>query len=68
MEVTTIGLDLGRDVFQVHGIAGDGTVVFNRSIRRRKLLKFFQNIPELRRVVRHIIGRVSRLQSVMMCA
>lgn len=32
MEVTTIGLDLGRDVFQVHGIAGDGTVVFNRSI------------------------------------
>ncbi|SMC14372.1 hypothetical protein ROA7745_04239 [Roseovarius aestuarii] len=35
MEVTTIGLDLGKDVFQAHGVTADGTVVFNRSIRRR---------------------------------
>ena len=45
MEVTTIGLDLGKDVFQVHGITADGTVVFNRSIRRRQLLKFFETLP-----------------------
>lgn len=45
MEVTTIGSDLGKDVFQVHGIAGHGTVAFNRSIRRRQLLQLFQNIP-----------------------
>ena len=45
MEVTTIGLDLGKDVFQVHGVTGDGTVVFNRSIRRRQLLKFFEKLP-----------------------
>lgn len=45
MEVTTIGLDLGKDVFQVHGITADGTVVFNRTIRRRQLLKFFEAIP-----------------------
>ncbi|WP_409201706.1 IS110 family transposase [Leisingera sp. M527] len=45
MEVTTVGLDLGKDVFQVHGIASDGTVVFNRSIRRRQLLKFFAALP-----------------------
>ena len=45
MEVTTIGLGLGKDVFQVHGITTDGTVVFNRSIRRRQLLKFFENLP-----------------------
>jgi transposase len=45
MEVTTIGLDLGKDVFQVHGITADGTVVFNCSIRRRQLLKFFETLP-----------------------
>ena len=45
MEVTTIGLDLGKDVFQVHGIAADGTVLFNRPIRRKQALAFFQRIP-----------------------
>lgn len=45
MQVTTIGLDLGKDVLQVHGIAADGTVVFNRSIRRRQLLAFFEKLP-----------------------
>ena len=45
MQVATIGLDLGKDVFQVHGIAADGTVVFNRSIRRRQLLAFFEKLP-----------------------
>ena len=42
MQATTVGLDLGKDVFQVHGIASDGSVVFNRSVRRRQLLKFFE--------------------------
>ena len=45
MEVTTIGLDLGKDVFQVHGVTADGTVAFNRTIRRRQLLKFFETPP-----------------------
>ena len=45
MEVTTIGLNLGKDVFQVHGITPDGTVAFNRSIRRRQMLKFFEKLP-----------------------
>lgn len=45
MEVTTVGLDLGKDVFQAHGIISDGTVVFNRTIRRRQLLKFFEKLP-----------------------
>lgn len=29
MEVTTVGLDLGRDFFQAHGITADGTIVLN---------------------------------------
>lgn len=45
MEVTAVGLDRGKDVFQVHGITANGTVVFNRSVRRRHLLKFFETLP-----------------------
>ena len=45
MEVTTVQLDLGKDVFQVHGITSDGTVVFNRTIRRKQLPKFFEKLP-----------------------
>ena len=45
MDVSTVGLDLGKDVFQAHGIAADGTVIFNRTIRRRQLLKFFERLP-----------------------
>jgi transposase len=45
MEVTTVGLDLGKDVFQAHGITADGAIVFNRTIRRKQLLKFFEKLP-----------------------
>jgi len=45
MQVAAVGLDLGKDVFQVHGITAVGSVVFNRSIRRRQLLKFFEALP-----------------------
>ncbi len=41
MQVTTVGLDLAKDVFQVHGVTADGTVVFNRSVRRSQLLPIF---------------------------
>jgi len=34
MQVTTVGLDLAKNVFQVHGVTEDGTVAFNRSLRR----------------------------------
>lgn len=45
MQVTTIGLDLAKDVFQAHGITADGSVVFNRSIRRGQVLAFFEKLP-----------------------
>lgn len=44
MQVTTVGLDLARDVFQVHGVTPDGEVAFNRSIRRNRLLEFFASL------------------------
>ena len=37
----TIGLDLGKSVFQVHGVDGGGTVVVQRRLTRGKVLVFF---------------------------
>lgn len=45
MQVTTIGIDLAKNIFQVHGIAENGDVVFNRAIRRAQLLAFFADLP-----------------------
>ena len=44
MQVTTVGIDLAKHVFQVHGIAEDGTVIFNRAIRRAQLIAFFEKL------------------------
>ncbi len=44
MQVTTVGLDLAKNIFQVHGITADGTVAFNRSLRRAQLLQFFETL------------------------
>ncbi|MFY0312753.1 IS110 family transposase [Leisingera sp. D0M16] len=44
MQVTTVGLDLAKNIFQVHGVTADGTVAFNRSLRRAQLLEFFKNL------------------------
>ncbi len=41
-QVTTIGLDIAKSVFQVHGIAADGTVVVRRQLRRGQVLPFFE--------------------------
>ena len=38
MQVTTIGLDLAKNVFQVHGITPSEEVVSNRPLRRAQLL------------------------------
>ena len=45
MTVKTVGLDLAKDVFQVHGISENGRVIFNRAIKRAKLLAFFETLP-----------------------
>ena len=41
----TIGLDLGKSVFQVHGVDADGAVVVQRRLTRGKLLGFFAKQP-----------------------
>lgn len=41
MQVTTIGVDLAKNVFQVHGITATEEVVFNKPLRRAQFLSFF---------------------------
>ena len=43
--VTTIGLDIAKSVFQVHGVDTEGNVVIRRQIKRRYVLAFFQKLP-----------------------
>jgi transposase len=44
MQVSTIGLDIAKNVFQVHGIDGDGRAVLCRKVRRDRLVKLFESI------------------------
>ncbi len=43
--ITTIGLDIAKSVFQVHGVDADGDVVLRRQLKRRYVLSFFQKLP-----------------------
>src|ERR1700759_5639677 len=43
--ISTIGLDIAKSVFQVHGVDVAGQVVVRRQLRRRYVLSFFQKLP-----------------------
>ena len=43
--ISTIGLDIAKSVFQVHGVDAAGKVVLRRQLRRRQVLAFFQKLP-----------------------
>jgi transposase len=43
--ITTIGLDIAKSVFQVHGVDADGLVVIRRQLKRRYVLAFFEKLP-----------------------
>jgi transposase len=44
-EVTTIGLDLAKAVFQAHGADASGSVIFRKRLRRNQVLSFFSGLP-----------------------
>lgn len=44
-EVITIGVDLAKNVFQVHGIDAEGGVIFRRQLRRGQMVPFFKKQP-----------------------
>jgi transposase len=43
--VTTVGLDLAKNVFQVHAVDAEGRLVVNMKVRRAKLIDFFASLP-----------------------
>ena len=42
--VTTIGLDIAKSVFQVHGVDAEGNVLIRRQLKRRYILAFFEKL------------------------
>src|SRR4051812_15016375 len=45
MQITTIGLDIAKNVFQVHGIDATEKVVVRKQLRRSQVLAFFKALP-----------------------
>ncbi len=43
--ISTIGLDIAKSVFQVHGVDVAGLVVIRRQLKRRHVLPFFEKLP-----------------------
>src|SRR5215471_16157080 len=43
--ITTVGLDIAKAVFQVHGVDASGKVVIRRQLKRRHVLPFFERLP-----------------------
>ena len=44
MKTTTIGIDLAKEVFQIHGINESGKVMLRKQLRRNAMTKFFANL------------------------
>jgi transposase len=45
MNITTVGIDLAKTVFQVHGVDETGRAVVRRQLRRKKVLEYFSQLP-----------------------
>ncbi|HDO1372723.1 TPA: transposase, partial [Aeromonas veronii] len=45
MKATTIGIDLAKEVFQVHGVDEHGKRLFNKQLKRSQIASFFADIP-----------------------
>ena len=44
MNITTVGIDLAKNVFQVHGVDGSGKVVLRKSLKRTEVMKLFSGM------------------------
>lgn len=45
MKITTVGIDLAKNFFQVHGVDAHGKVVLRKQLRRDQMAAFFANLP-----------------------
>jgi len=69
--VSTIGLDIAKSVFQVHGVDAAGVMVIRRQLKRRYVLAFFEKRRRAwsasRLALRRTIGRASYKPSATPC-
>ena len=45
MQIATVGLELAKNVFQVHGVNEHGKVMLRKQLHRDQLAAFFANLP-----------------------
>lgn len=71
-EVTIIGIDLAKRVFQLHGARVDGSVVFRKKLSRGQVLVFFAQqrncVVAMEACARHMAGGASLRSWDTMCA
>jgi transposase len=69
--VTTVGLDIAKSVFQVHGVDAQGEVLIRRQLKRRYVLAFFQKLPPclvgIEACASSHIGHVNSRRSAIPC-
>ncbi len=63
MNITTLGIDLAKNIFQLCGVDAAGKKVFNITVKREKLLKFMVNLPRCE-VVMEACGSANYLARV----
>src|SRR3712207_7402141 len=44
-QISTVGIDLAKRVFQIHGVDQDGNIVLRKQLRRAQVLGFFAELP-----------------------
>jgi transposase len=71
MQISTIGLDLAKHAFQVHGVDADEKIIVRKQLRRSQVIAFFEKLPPclvgIRLVPQRIIGRGSSRNSATPC-
>ena len=45
MEITMIGIDLSKNVFQIHGVDHRGKTTLKKQLKRDQMLPYFANFP-----------------------
>ncbi len=45
MQISTIGIDLAKNVFQVHGVDAQGKITLVRQLRRNQMIAFLAKLP-----------------------
>ena len=45
MNITTLGIDIAKNIFQLHGVDGRGKAVLKKKLSREKLVEFVANLP-----------------------